>query len=149
MNMATLFTFQVCFATSHRASCQHTLGPWSQSSLFNTNPTLHSSHLCLRCFVLFCFEALFADPICVCTTWCFDIAGRHYRLWCSAPSTADGPKMRPTLPRSLLRIKENWEVYKLYLMLDFRVAYMLLKSGLVFATNVTNAVEFSRIRGYS
>ena len=29
-------------------------------------------------------------------------------------------------------------------MLDFRVAYMLLKSDLVFATNVSNAIEFSR-----
>ena len=53
--------------------------------------------------------------------------------------------MRPTLPRSLLRIKENWEIYRLYLVLDFRVAYMLLKSDLVFATNVSNAIEFSRI----
>ena len=53
--------------------------------------------------------------------------------------------MRPTLPRSLLRIKENWEIYRLYLMLDFRVAYMLLKSDLVIATNVSNAIEFSRI----
>ena len=33
----------------------------------------------------------------------------------------------------------------MYLMLDFRVAYMLLKSDLVIATNVSNAIEFSRI----
>ena len=33
----------------------------------------------------------------------------------------------------------------MYLMLDFRVAYMLLKPDLVFATNVTNAIEFARI----
>ena len=33
----------------------------------------------------------------------------------------------------------------MFLMLDFRVAYMLLKSDLVFATNVSNAIEFSRI----